>query len=206
MVSAIYFIDSRVTGELDFRLGLREIIQLALIAVWRHSHFMWHHVLAVILDSINGGQESRLLASSLSAPDGGYDVSRCSKPTHYTLELGAEINGFSCAAAVGWTLITATGRETKTAVFSCHSLLPPLISIFSWPPTCRLRRKSNPYLSSLISSVCHIRSTKESKTPKSELVAVPHKSQTYKCPMAVLSCDYLAVNCPASSWPQVSYT
>lgn len=182
------------------------MIELALIAVWRHFHFMWHHVLAIILDSVNGGQASRPLGSSLSAPDGGYDVSSCSKPTRYTLELGAEINGFSCAAAVGWTLITATGRETKTALFSCHSLLPPLISIFSWPPTCRLTRKSNLYLSSLISSVYRIRSTKESKTPKSKLVAVPEKSQIYKCPMAVLSCNSLAVNSPASSWPQVSYT
>lgn len=167
---------------------------------------MWHHVLAVILDSINRGQESRPLGSSLSAPDAGYDVSSCSKLTHYILELGAEINGFSCAAAVGWTLITVTGRETKTAVFSCHSLLCPLISIFSWPPTCSLRRKSNLYLSSLISSVYHIRSTKESKTQKSKLVAVPDKSQIYKCPMAVLSCKYLAANSPASNWPQVSYT
>lgn len=62
---------------------------------------MWHHVLAVILDSINGGQESRPLGSLLSAPDGGYNVSSSSKLTHYTLELGTEINGFSCAAAVG---------------------------------------------------------------------------------------------------------
>lgn len=167
---------------------------------------MWHHVLAVTLDSINGGQESRPLGSSLSAPDGGYDVSSCSKLTHDTLELGAEINGFSCAAAVGWTLITATGGETKTALFSCHSPLPPLTSIFSWPPTCRPPRKSNLSLSSLISSVYHIRSTKESKTPKSKPVAVPDKSQTYKCPMAVLSCSCLAVNSPASNWPQVSYT
>lgn len=173
--------------------------------MWRHSHFIWHYVLAVILDSINRGQESRPLGSSLSAPDAGYDVSSCSKLTHYTLELRAEINGFSCAAAVGWTLITVTGRETKTAIFSCHSLLCPLISIFSWPPTCRLRRKSNLYLFSLISSVYHIRSTKESKT-QSPSWLLCQINQIYKYPMAVFSCNYLAANSPASNWPQVSYT
>lgn len=101
MVSAINFIDCRVTGEVGLLVWPVENYLTRINCAVKTLPLLWHHVLAVLLDSINRGQESGPLGSSLSAPDGGYNVSSCSKLTHYILEPGAEINGVSCAAAVG---------------------------------------------------------------------------------------------------------